>query len=283
MKLGYAGFNAGPLARPDSIAAVLKCAEDAGFESAWTGEHVVAIDPQEPPSPVPPDFPFIDTVAALSFAAGVTGRLKLGSGIILLAQRNPVVLAKELTGIDVLSGGRLIFGVGVGYIPREFEAIGVPYEERGARVDEHIEVIRTLWTQDKPAFDGQFTRFDRIQSKPLPVQKPHPPIVIGGMSPVAYRRAIRQGDGWYGYGQKEDAAAASIEGLKQAARDAGEAARFDALEISVTPRGPIDRDRLRRYEDLGVHRLALAPNLSGDGSPLDNARCFIEDTAGALL
>ncbi|MGE0665137.1 MAG: LLM class F420-dependent oxidoreductase [Sphingomonadales bacterium] len=282
MKLGYSGFNAGPLATPESIAAVLKCAEDAGFESAWTGEHVVAIDPQEPPSPVPPDFPFVDTIAALSFAAGVTSMLKLGSGIILLAQRNPVVLAKELTSIDVLSGGRLIFGVGVGYIPREFEAIGVPYEERGARVDEHIEVIRTLWTKDKPEFDGRFTRLERIQQKPLPVQKPHPPIVIGGMSPAAYRRAIRHGDGWYGYGQKEDAVAASVEGLKQAARDAGQASGFDRLEITVTPRGPVDRDRIRRFEDMGVHRLALASSLSGEGSPLDNARRFIEQAAAAL-
>ncbi len=283
MKLGYTGFNAGPLAQPQMIADLLKCAEEAGFESAWTGEHVVVIDPQEPPSPVPPEFPFIDTVAALSFAAGVTTKLKLGSGIILLAQRNPVVLAKELASIDVLSGGRLIFGVGVGYIPREFEAIGVAYEERGARVDEHIEVIRTLWTQDKPAFDGQFTQFDRIQQKPLPVQKPHPPIVIGGMSPVAYERAIRQGDGWYGYGQNEDAVAASIEGLKDAARQAGRASRFDELEISVTPRGPVDRDRLRRFEDLGVHRLNLVPSLAGDGSLLDRARRFVEGTAVALV
>lgn len=283
MKLGYTGFNAGPLAQPQMIADLLKCAEDAGFESAWTGEHVVVIDPQEAPSPVPPEFPFIDTVAALSFAAGVTKKLKLGSGIILLAQRNPVVLAKELTSIDVLSGGRLIFGVGVGYIPREFEAIGVPYEERGERVDEHIEVIRTLWTQDKPAFDGQFTKFDRIQQKPLPVQKPHPPIVIGGMSPAGYQRAIRHGDGWYGYGQKEDAVAVSIEGLKEAARQAGRASRFGELEISVTPRGPIDRDRLRRYEDLGVHRLNLVPALAGDGSLIDKARRFIEETATALV
>lgn len=283
MKLGYTGFNAGPLAQPDAIAAVLRCAEDAGFESAWTGEHVVVIDPQEAPSPVPPEFPFIDTVAALSFAAGVTRRLKLGSGIILLAQRNPVVLAKELTSIDVLSNGRLMFGVGVGYIPREFEAIGVPYEERGARVDEYIEAIRALWTQDKPAFDGRFTKFDRIQSKPMPVQTPHPPIIIGGMSPAGYQRAIRHGDGWYGYGQDEQAVAASIEGLKTAAREAGRASRFTELDISVTPRGPMTLDRLKRFEDLGVHRLNLTPVLKGSGSPLENAKRFIEDTAAALL
>ena len=195
MKIGYFGFNSGPLAQPEPMSRLLRCMEDAGFESAWTGEHVVVVDPQEPPSPVPPEFPFVDTVASLAFAAGVTTSLNLGSGIILLAQRNPVVLAKELASIDVLSSGRLLFGVGVGYVPREFEVIGVPYEERGARVNDHIEAIRALWTQDKPEFDGRFTQISGIQAKPLPVQSPHPPIIIGGMSTAGYRRAIAHGDG----------------------------------------------------------------------------------------
>ena len=116
----------------------------------------------------------------------------MGSGIILLPQRNPVVLAKELSGVDVLSGGRLLFGVGVGYVPREFETLGVPWKERGARMSEHIEVIRALWTQDKPEFKGRFTSFSGIQSHPHPVQKPHPPILVGGMSASAHRRAVAQ-------------------------------------------------------------------------------------------
>lgn len=283
MKIGYFGFNNGPLAQPDSIASLLKCAEDAGFESAWTGEHVVVIDPQEPPSPVPPEFPMLDTVATLAFSAAVTSKLKLGSGIILLAQRNPVVLAKELATIDVLSKGRLLFGVGVGYVKREFEVIGVPYEERGARTSEHIEAIRTLWTQDKPVFDGRFTQISGVQSKPMPVQSPHPPIIIGGMSPAAYRRAIAHGDGWYGFNQSEDDAGASLEGLRKAARAVDKEARFDELEISITPRGAIDADRVKRYEDLGVSRLILLPRPVSDAdSPLDGIRRFIEDTAQQL-
>ena len=129
----------------------------------------------------------------------------LGSGIILLPQRNPVVLAKELSGIDVLSKGRLLFGLGVGYVPREFETLGIPYEERGARTTEHIEVIRTLWSEDRPAFEGRFTRFSGIQSHPRPVQQPHPPIIVGGQSPPAYRRSVAQGNGWYGFFQDVDA------------------------------------------------------------------------------
>jgi probable F420-dependent oxidoreductase len=283
MKIGYFGFNNGPLGQPETMVPILRAIEDAGFESAWTGEHVVAIDPQEPPSPVPPDFPMLDTVASLSFAAGVTSRLKLGSGIILLAQRNPVVLAKELASLDVLSGGRLLFGVGVGYVKREFDVIGVPYEERGARVSEHIEAIRTLWTQDRPDFDGRFTRIHGVQSKPLPVQKPHPPIIVGGMSDVAYRRAVRQGDGWYGFNQTEEATAASVEGLRRAAVALGMEDRLGALEISVTPNGPVDRDRLRRFEDLGVSRLILLPRpAAGAATALDGIRRFVEQTAKTL-
>ena len=278
MEIGYFGFNNGPLGQPATMQPLLATVESCGFESAWTGEHVVVIDPQEPPSPVPPDFPMLDTVASLAFAAGVTQRLKLGSGIILLAQRNPVVLAKELASVDVLSQGRLLFGVGVGYVPREFEAIGVPYEERGARVSEHIEAMRALWTQDAPSFEGRFTQFSGIKARPLPQQKPHPPIIIGGMSPAAYRRAVAQGDGWYGFNQSEEEAAASIAGIAQATQAMG---REHHLEISVTPKGELNADRVKQFEDLGVHRLIVLPPAKATAT-LDNARQFIEQTASKL-
>ncbi|MFP8872739.1 MAG: LLM class flavin-dependent oxidoreductase, partial [Myxococcota bacterium] len=138
MKIGYFGLNMGVFTNREAILRLARTAEDAGFESLWTGEHLVVIDPQVPPSPIPPETPMVDTIATLAFAAAATERIKLGSGIILLAQRNPVVLAKELAGIDVLSNGRLLFGIGVGYVKQEFDVIGVPYEERGARVSEHI-------------------------------------------------------------------------------------------------------------------------------------------------
>ncbi|MFP6774261.1 MAG: TIGR03619 family F420-dependent LLM class oxidoreductase [Alphaproteobacteria bacterium] len=280
MKIGYFGFNMGPLAEPKAMKAILRAVEDCGFESAWTGEHVVAIDPQAPPSPITPDHVMLDTVTALSFAAATTARIKLGSGIILLAQRNPVVLAKELASIDVLSRGRLLVGVGVGYVPGEFEALGIPYTERGARVSEHIEAMRALWTQDKPTFDGRFTSFRGIQSKPSPVQTPHPPIIIGGMSPAAYTRAVRHGSGWYGFNQDLEAAAASIAGLAAAARDIERPAPLGPLSISITPKGVVDRDLVKRFEDLGVERLILLPK--GRGGPVARAVGFIEDAAERL-
>ena len=282
MKLGFHGFNIGALCDPDKIVAVLTAAEEAGFDSAWTGEHVVLIDPHEPPSPVPPEVQVYDTVAALAYAAAVTTTLKLGSGIILLAQRNPVVLAKELTAIDALSKGRLMFGIGVGYVKHEYDVIGVPFEERGARVNEHIEAIRALWTQEKPEFNGRFTQISAVQQNPHPTQKPHPPIIIGGMSEVAYARAIKHGDGWYGYWQTVEETAASIAGLKAAAKEAGDAAKFDALEISVTPMGELTADRVKAYRDMGVHRVNVYDLFDAPRTAVDDAKRLIEASAEAL-
>lgn len=272
MKIGYFGFNNGPLGNPEDMRRILSALDNSGFESAWTGEHVVLVDPQEPPSPVPPEFPMVDTVAALAFAAGVTENLMLGSGIILLAQRNPVVLAKELTGIDVLSSGRLIFGVGVGYVKHEFDTIGVPYEERGPRTSEHIEVIRALWSQDKPVFDGQFTKIGGIQQKPMPVQKPHPPIVVGGMSVAGHRRALEHANGWYGFALSVEDTEQALQSIDRERDRVDRPASLGELEISVTPRGVVSVDDAKRFADLGVERLILMP-----GAPdLDGILRFID-------
>ena len=287
MKIGFFGLNMGVFTTRDAILRLARTAEDAGYESLWTGEHVVVVDPQVPPSPIPPETPMVDTIATLAFAAAVTERIKLGSGIILLAQRNPVVLAKELAGIDVLSEGRLLFGIGVGYVKQEFDVIGVPYEERGARVSEHIEAIRAIWTQEKPEFNGRFTQISGVQSNPRPVQQPHPPFVIGGMSPPAFRRAVAQGDGWYGFFQDVDATATCIEGLREAAKRVERPATLGELEISITPPGPVDLDTVKRYEDLGVSRLMLLRGFTemaseSGASALDEGLAFITQTAETL-
>lgn len=287
MDIGYFGMNVGAFDNPDSIVRLLETAEQAGFESIWTGEHVVLIDPQEPPSPVPPKSTFIDTIATLAFAAARTEKIKLGSGILLLAQRDPIVAAKELAGIDVLSKGRLLVGVGVGYVEGEFDALGIPYAERGPRVSEHIEVMRELWTSESPAFEGRFTSFSGIQSRPLPVQKPHPPIHVGGMSPPALRRAVAQGDGWYGFFQDLDGTANCLQGLEEAAKRVERPASLGRLEISVTPPGPVDADTARRYEDLGVDRLVLMRGFGdmagSDGQSAEDAVIsFVEDTSKTL-
>lgn len=284
MKFGYFGLNVGTFNHPDAIERLVVAAEQLEFESIWTGEHVVLVDPQVPPSPVPPHSTFVDTIASLAFAAAKTTRIKIGSGIILIAQRDPIVLAKELAGVDVLSKGRLLVGVGVGYVKGEFDALGIPYDERGPRASEHIEVLRTLWTSEKPAFAGKFTKFSGIQARPFPVQKPHPPIHVGGMSAPALRRAVTQGNGWYGFFLDVANTAKMIEGLRETAKRVERPASLGKLEISVTPPGPIDSDTAKRYEDLGVDRVVLMRgfgDMAGqrEQSAEDAVLRFLEDTA----
>lgn len=255
MKFGLFGINVGACANPETATAVARAAEDAGFDSVWTGEHVVLPDPQVPPSPSAPDNPMLDPAVALSFIAARTERIRLGTGIIILPQRNPLVLAKELASLDVLSGGRLIFGMGVGYLQPEFDALGVPFAERGPRATEYIEAIRALWTQPNPEYKGQFVQFEGIQAQPRPIQKPHPPIIMGANSPPAFRRTVRHGNGWFGFALDVEAAERSIAALREAERNCDRAAELGPLEISVTPPGRIDADSVRRYADLGVDRL----------------------------
>lgn len=260
MRFGFFGINFGACAQPATAIAVAKAAEGAGFDSLWTGEHVVLPDPQVPPSPVPPLVPMLDPAVALAALSQHTSRVKLGTGIIILPQRNPLVLAKELASLDVVSGGRLIFGVGVGYLEAEFRALGVPFEDKGARTMDSLRAMQAIWTQAKPAYAGRFTSFSGIDAHPRPVQKPHPPIVFGGHTAPAFRRAVEIAAGWYGFALDVEAAARCSEGLRVAAsrheRDPGQA----ALEISVTPpAGLPDIDTVKRYEDLGVDRLILMP------------------------
>jgi probable F420-dependent oxidoreductase len=279
VKLGLFGINFGACADPEVALGVARAAEAAGFESVWTGEHVVLPDPQVPPSPVPPDTPMLDPAVALSFLAAGTQRLRLGTGIIILPQRNPLVLAKELASLDVVSGGRLLFGVGSGYLRPEFDALGVSFERKGPRTSEAIEVIRALWTQEAPAFQGRFWSFSGIQALPRPVQKPHPPILVGGRSPGAFRRAVAQGDGWYGFALDLEGTRACVEGLERARSQVERPAALAPLEIGVTPSVPLDRDMVRRFEDLGVAR--LVPIARGRSQP--ELVEFAEQTARAVL
>ncbi len=278
MQFGLFGINTGPCARPEVAVRVAQAAEAAGLDSLWTGEHVVLPDPQVPPSPVPPETPLLDPAVALAHIAAVTERIELGTGIIILPQRNPVVLAKELATLDLVSNGRLVFGLGSGYIEAEFDAIGVPFAERGPRTSEAIEVIRTLWTQPKPRFEGRFWSFDGIDAHPRPVRSPHPPIFVGGHSPPAYRRAVAQGNGWYGFALDLEATASSLRGLEDAAKRIDRPDSLGTLEINVTPSLPLDEDTVRRYEDLGVQRL-IAIGRGQDGDALVR---FVEQTAALL-
>ncbi len=203
--IGWFGVGSGAFADPDGVAEIAEAAESLGFESIWVGEHPVLIDPHVPPSPLPSDSELMDPIPVLAYAAARTTRIKLGTGIVILPLRNPVILAKELASVDVLSRGRLLVGVGVGYVPGEYDAIGVPFHTRGRRADEWIDALRTLWRDDRPELRGEFASFGGIQCRPRPRQPGGPPILASGMSTAARRRAVARCEGWYGFFQDLDA------------------------------------------------------------------------------
>ncbi len=268
MKLGLFGINVGPNANPATAMKVAQAAEAAGLESLWTGEHVVLPDPQAPPSPTPPETPFLDPAVSLAFLAGGTKTIRLGTGIIILPQRNPVVLAKEMASVDVVSNGRLIFGVGIGYLKPEFDAIGAPFEHKGSRTVDFLGAMRALWTMEKPAYEGRFVRFSGIQAFPRPVQQPHPPIVMGGHTPAAFQRAVQHADGWYGFALSLETTKQCIAGLAAAAAKQPRPAHLGELEISVTPAAKLEAATVDAFAELGVHRLIVSRWATTDAEAL---------------
>ena len=272
MKFGLFGINFGVAGNVDAMVSIAKAAETAGLESVWTGEHVVLPDPRVAPSPSDPQTPLLDPAVALSHIAAHTSRLRLGTGVIILPQRNPLVLAKELASVDVVSRGRLIFGLGAGYLEPEFRALGAPFEDRGAVTDEAIEAIKALWTMEKPAYKGRFFSFEGIDSQPRPIQKPHPPIVVGGMSRSGARRAARYGNGWYGFLTDIEATARSLEWIQGYIANGVRPAELGEIEISVTPPMRLTREVIERYEEIGVHRLIPVTN----ATRLDEVLRFVD-------
>jgi probable F420-dependent oxidoreductase len=263
VRFGLFSINAYACSRPATAARIARLAEAAGFDSLWAGEHVVLPDPRVPPSPMDPDAPILDPLVALSFLAGQTGLL-LGTGIVILPQRNPLVLAKQVASLDALSGGRLILGIGAGYLEPEMRAVGVPFAERGRRTDEYLDAMRQLWYAERPSFEGRYTRFSGVQAHPRPGPLR---IVVGGHTPAAHRRAVERCHGWYGFALTEEAAAANLAGLREAAARYERPPELGELEISVTPRRTPDREAAARWAALGVHRLILNPrwDLDEDG------------------
>ena len=264
MKIGIFGIGSGASADPDVAIALAKHAELAGIESMWTGEHVVFPSPRQAPSPANPEHPMLHPSSVLSYLASVTDTILLGTGIVLLAQRNSLVVAKEFASLDRLSKGRLVFGIGAGYLHQEFDALGIPFRERGARCNEYIEVLQAMWYEEKPSFNGRFFRFENVDAQPRPFQSKIP-IVVGGTSVAALKRAVNYGQGWYGF-------ALSVEQTKSIVSQLSGMPGGESLEISVTPGERIDATLIKRYQDIGVHRLiSLIPqDLDRAKSAIDN-------------
>ena len=257
MKFGLFGMNMRPCVTPEAIASVARAAEDAGFDSLWGGEHIALPDPPTTSTPMPPRTTFVDLCATIAFAAAHTKTLRFGTGIMILPLRNPVVLAKQLASLDVMSSGRLIFGVGISNIEDEYKAVGMPFDHKGKRAEEAISLMKALWSMERAQFRGRFFSLDGVRAEPRPLQEPNPPIIFGGKSSYAFSRTARLGVGWFGYGLDLEATANCISGIRAACNRHGRS--FDQIEISITPKDELDLDLAHRYADLGVARLIISP------------------------
>jgi probable F420-dependent oxidoreductase len=253
--IGLFAVNSHACADPRTAVRIAQLAESLGYDSLWAGEHVVVPSPRVDPSPMEPGEPMLDPLVALAHLAAHTERIRLGTGLIVLPQRNPLVLAKQVASLDVLSGGRLILGIGVGYLEPEMTAIGVPMEGRGARSDEYLAAMRSLWEDEAPAFHGRFADFEGVDAHPRPVQRPLP-VVVGGHSAPAFRRAARDADGWYGWLVGLRAMADHRAALAAAIEAAG---RERPLHLSITPSRRLDPETVAAYAELGVERLIVVP------------------------
>ena len=253
----------------ERVRIVAQQAEALGFNSLWVGDHLIVPTKLNSKYPYHPEgrFPldpadnFLEPLTVLSYVAAQTTTIRLGTGVLIIPYRNPVVTAKMFATLDVLSGGRTIVGAGVGWMEEEVEILHAPYHERGAQTDEYLQAMKILWTEQEPQFEGRYEKFADIRCEPKPVQKPHPPIWIGGHSKAALRRTATLADGWYGHvlWRNPDALPREIQTIRQFAEQAGrdpDALTYAALAYEQTPEDVLRA--LPRYQQAGLDHVVLA-------------------------
>lgn len=277
MKFGLRYCNTGPFVDPARAVELVQAAEEAGFDSAWTIEHTVVPGGYQSTYPYSSsgrmaggeaEFILPDPLIWLAYVASATTRIKLGTAVIILPQHNPVITAKQVATLDHLSGGRVMLGIGVGWLKEEFDAIGAPFADRGRRADEYVAAMRELWSSDAPTFHGEFVNFDKAHCKPQPVNG-SVPIIVGGDTKLAARRAGRLGDGYF------PARGAQVAMIDLARRTAEQHGRDpDALEITTSL--PDDLDEIPKLAAAGIHRLVV-PVTSATG-----LKAIVSSPDGAL-
>ena len=262
MKIGIlTGF--GSATPPPQIAATGRLADERGIHSLWVPEHVVFFREYASSYPYSRDGRIpgepdgvLEPLTALAYLAAHTQRVRLGTGICLVPQRNPVYTARQVADVDFLSGGRVDFGVGIGWLREEFEALEVPWPRRAARTREYIEVMKRLWSDEVEPFDGEFYRLPECLHNPKPVQRPHPPIFFGGESDAALARVADLGQGWFGFNLTPSDLPEHLKRLDEALARAGRTR--EEVQIYVSPYlAGADADALRSYQDLGVDQVIL--------------------------
>ena len=246
MQVGLHALGIGAGADPEVIRAVAAAAEAGEFATLWWGEHVVLVDrprSRYPYSPdgriaVPPSADWLDPLTGLSFAAAVTSRIGLATGVLLLPEHNPVLVAKQAASLDVLSAGRLTLGVGIGWSAEEFAALGVPFARRGERTAEYVAAMRTLWSDDVASFSGDFAQFDAVRVNPKPVHGRRIPVVAGGNTDTALRRVATFADGWYGFNLSADTVAERVGTLAENCASRGRSLSELSVAVSLADGDP---------------------------------------------
>ncbi len=274
MRTGLHVLGIGAGADPAVIEAVARSAESAGFSTLWSGEHIVMVDRADSPYPysddkriaVPSDADWLDPLLALSFASAFTTRIRLATGILLLPEHNPVLVAKQTASLDVLSRGRFLLGIGIGWSAAEFEALGLPFAGRARRTRECVEVLRALWRDDVSSYEGEFFGFSDVRSYPKPVRGRQIPIAMGGNSDAALRRVADYADGWYGFNLAMDEIPERTGTLRSYCSEIGR--NPDTVEITVSLRdgGPEDVEALTRH---GVSELAVVESPPEDPASVE--------------
>jgi probable F420-dependent oxidoreductase len=264
MRVGLFLPSVSPIATPEFLGAYAEAAEEAGFASIWIGEHVVFLDAYESKYPysddgrvgVPPDSGMLELFTTLAFLAAATERIRLGTAVCLVPQRNPVYTAKEVSTVDWLSNGRVDFGIGIGWLREEFEVLDVPFEHRAARTRDYVAVMHTLWRDDVSQYEGEHYSLPPCRMFPKPLQAGGPPVYFGGETDPALRRVAEIGAGWHGFNHLPESAAASVERLQPMLADAGRS--LADIDITVCPYlQPVEPSMLPAYRDAGVDQLVL--------------------------
>lgn len=279
MKFGLFAAVASPFATPEMLTALGTMSEERGIDSIWVPEHVVLFDEYESQYPyaadgrVPgvPGMGMLEPFTTLAYLAAHTSTVRLATGICLLPQRNPVYTAKEAANVDYLSNGRFDFGIGVGWLQEEFDVVNVPWPRRGARTDAYIDVLKTLWCDDPSEYHGEFYDLPTTNMFPKPVQQPHPPLVFGGESDAAMRRAARVGQGWHTFNRLPADVPPLLTKLDGMLADAGRSR--DDLEITASPYfNGMDPGMVEQFAEAGVDQvtaLLIASNPDEVASGLD--------------
>jgi probable F420-dependent oxidoreductase len=287
MKIGISVPSINPLASPGFLRRFARAAEDAGFESLWVGEHVVLFDDYDSPYPYSDDgklfitgeVGMLEPFDTLSFLAACTSTIRLGTGVCLVPQRNPVYTAKHVATLDWLSNGRVDLGIGLGWSREEFDALEVPWERRGARTDEYLEVMRRLWVDDVSAFKGDFYELVECRHYPKPVQRPHPPIHVGGESDAALRRAVRHAQGWHGFNLTPSATAARVARLREMLAEHGRP--HDDVEVTIgTYLLPVDARVRDDYAAAGADRIVVLALAEQEDDVLRNVERLAAELIG---